>query len=196
MAISDTQKVDYLWKKIGYSAAKTQTKVASEESIPSPLQIRGDKIMTDADRIPATFTAALTDTSGIVQVYSTTVPLELPQTPVGSGLSARGYDTSAPANMTFTTGYQDWVSAEFNSTYFVRVFTHTVGSASTAVANGTELAAASSGYEWFFDYQAGVLHFIGTSIPPSVSGKSVYIVGARYTGTFGVTPSSINGGSF
>ena len=25
MAISDTQKVDYLWKKIGYAATKTDT---------------------------------------------------------------------------------------------------------------------------------------------------------------------------
>jgi hypothetical protein len=196
MAISDPQKVDYLWKKIGYSAAKTQTKSATEESIPSPLQIRGDKVMTQSASIPATLALANTDTSGIVTTYPTAAPLEMPQTPVGSGLTARGYDTSAPANMTFTTGLTDWISAEFGSTYFVRIFTHTAGSASTAVANGTELAAAASGYEWFFDYQAGVLHFIGTSIPASVSGKSVYIVGARYTGAFGVTPTSITGGTF
>jgi hypothetical protein len=196
MAISDPQKVDYLWKKIGYSAAKTQTKVASEESIPSPLQIRADKVMTDSLNIPATLSLAIADTTGVVTVYSTSSPLELPQTPVGSGLSARGYDTSAPANMTFTTGFQDWIAPEFGSTYFVRIFTHTAGSASTAVANGTELAAAANGFEWFFDYQAGVLHFIGTTIPPSVSGRSIYVVGARYTGNFGVVPTLINGGNF
>ena len=42
--------------------------------------------------------------------------------------------------------------------------------------------------EWFFDYQSGVLHFIGDNLPNGVnfSGKSVYIAGARYTGVFGV----------
>jgi hypothetical protein len=42
--------------------------------------------------------------------------------------------------------------------------------------------------EWFFDYQSGVLNFIGTNLPNGVNftGKSVYVAGARYTGTFGV----------
>ena len=42
--------------------------------------------------------------------------------------------------------------------------------------------------EWFFDYQAGTLHFIGTNLPNGVSftGKSVYISGGRYTGEFGI----------
>ena len=55
MAISDTQKVDYLWKKIGYAATKTDTVANKEgynEAIPSPLQIRGDKVMTDSGQIP------------------------------------------------------------------------------------------------------------------------------------------------
>jgi hypothetical protein len=62
------------------------------------------------------------------------------------------------------------------------------GNASTA---GTSLSAGGSGNndEWFFDYQAGLLHFIGTNLPNGVSftGKSVYISGARYTGGFGVS---------
>jgi hypothetical protein len=40
MAISDTQKIDYLWKKIGYAATKTDTaanKDATNEEIASPL---------------------------------------------------------------------------------------------------------------------------------------------------------------
>ena len=41
--------------------------------------------------------------------------------------------------------------------------------------------------EWFFDYQSGLLHFIGTNLPGiSFGGKSIYVSGARYTGTFGV----------
>ena len=40
MAITDAKKVDYLWKKIGYGATKTDTnaaKKAPNEAIASPL---------------------------------------------------------------------------------------------------------------------------------------------------------------
>ena len=67
MAITDTQKVDYLFKKVGFGATKTDinsVKGATNESIPSPLLIRGDKILGDAGRIPAVKPAT---TSGVVQ---------------------------------------------------------------------------------------------------------------------------------
>ena len=42
--------------------------------------------------------------------------------------------------------------------------------------------------EWFFDYQSGILHFIGENLPNGVdfSGKSIYISGARYSGPLGL----------
>ena len=57
---------------------------------------------------------------------------------------------------------------------------------------GTQLFQAGSGNddEWFFDYSSGVLNFNGVNIPSvigtGITGKSVYIVGARYIGPFGV----------
>ena len=195
MAITDIQKVDYLWKKLGYGRAKTDQgtdalKPATSESIPSPLMLRADKVMTDASSIPASLPAS---SAGVVTVYPSATPLELPNPKVGSGTSARGYDDSGSTNRTWTTGLTDWIPPEFGSTYAVKVYIHTLGSVSTAVASGTELTAAGSGNsdEWFFDYQAGVLHFIGTNLPNGISftGKSVYITGARYTGTFGVGSS-------
>jgi len=50
--------------------------------------------------------------------------------------------------------------------------------------------------EWFFDYQSGVLHFIGANLPNGISftGKSVYISGARYTGTIGLQNNTANTG--
>ena len=47
MAISDTQKVDLLYKKIAWAATKTDTnppKEAYNEANPSPLLIRGDTL--------------------------------------------------------------------------------------------------------------------------------------------------------
>ncbi len=195
MAITDIQKVDYLWKKLGYGRAKTDQggdayKPATSESIPSPLMLRADKVMTFASSIPASLPAS---SAGVVTVYTSATPLELPNPKVGSGTSARGYDDSGSTNRTWTTGLTDWIPPEFGSTYAVKVYIHTSGSVGAAVASGTELTAAGSGNsdEWFFDYQAGVLHFIGTNLPNGISftSKSIYITGARYTGTFGVGSS-------
>ena len=69
------------------------------------------------------------------------------------------------------------------------MYIHTSGDAAGATG-GDQVFATGSGNddEWFFDYQSGVLHFIGDNLPDGISftGKSVYISGARYTGTFGV----------
>ena len=69
MAITDSQKVDYLWKKIGYGMSKTDTnanKKAFEETISSPLLMRGDTIWHDSGSIPST---QPTTSSNIVAVY-------------------------------------------------------------------------------------------------------------------------------
>ena len=155
MAVTDIQKVDYLWKKLGYGRAKTDQggdayKPATSESIPSPLMLRADKVMTFASSIPTSLPAS---SAGVVTVYPSATPLELPNPKVGSGTSARGYDDSGSTNRTWTTGLTDWIPPEFGSTYAVKVYIHTLGAVGTAVASGTELTAAGSGNsdEWFFD---------------------------------------------
>jgi hypothetical protein len=179
MAISDTQKVDYLWKKIGYAATKTDTVANKEgynEAIPSPLQIRGDKVMTDSGQIPGTIPVANTS---IVSVYTTSLPIECTN------------DATASTNRTWKTNVTDWISPEFGSTYQVKVYVNLSNSAGNAASAGTQLFASGSGNndEWFFDYQSGVLNFIGTSLPSGVNftGKSVYVSGAEYIGGFGVS---------
>jgi hypothetical protein len=177
MAITDTQKVDYLWKKLGYAATKSDTnanKKAPNEAIASPLQLRADKVMKDASSIPSTQPAS---SAGVLTVYPTSGPIECT------------LDGTATANRTWKTRQTDWISPEFGSTYQVKVYIHTSSDAAGA-SGGDQVFATGSGNddEWFFDYQSGVLHFIGTNLPNGVSftGKSVYIAGARYSGTFGV----------
>jgi hypothetical protein len=178
MAITDTQKVDYLWKKLGYAATKTDTnanKKAPNEAIASPLQLRADKVMKDASSIPGTQPAS---SAGVVTVYPTSAPIECTA------------DNTATANRTWKTGQTDWISPEFGSTYQAKVYIHTSSDAGNAAGSGTQVFATGSGNddEWFFDYQSGVLHFIGDNLPNGVSftGKSVYIAASRYSGTFGV----------
>ena len=176
MAISETQKVDYLWKKLAYGLSKTDTnanKRATNESIASPLLLSGENVWSQSNLIPATIPGS---SSGVVTVYPTSSPDETTA------------DTSATTNRTWKTGLTDWISPEFGSTYLVKVYIHTAGQSGSAASSGTQVFGAGSGNddEWFFDYQSGILHFIGTNLPSGISGKSVYVSGARYTGIKGV----------
>ncbi len=188
MAITDAKKVDYLWKKLGYGATKTDTNAAKKgpnEAIASPLLLRGDKVWNQANGISATMPSSNTD---VVTVYLTTAPDECTE------------DNTATASRSWKTGLTDWIPPEFGSTYGVKVYIHTADNAGTAAASGTRVYAAGSGNndEFFFDYQSGVLHFIGTNLPNGVdfSGKSCYVSGARYTGTIGVTSLTAETGNF
>jgi hypothetical protein len=188
MAITDAKKVDYLWKKLGYGATKTDTNAAKggpNEAIASPLLLRGDKVWNQANGITAVMPGSNTD---VVTVYLTTAPDETAN------------DGTAAANRTWKTGLTDWIPPEFGATYGVKVYIHTASNVGTAAASGTRVYAAGSGNndEFFFDYQSGVLHFIGTNLPNGVSfsGKSCYVSGARYTGTIGVTSLTAETGNF
>jgi hypothetical protein len=187
MAITDAKKVDYLWKKIGYGATKTDTnanKLAPNEAIASPLLLRGDRTWNQASSIPAVLPGS---SAGVVTVYPTSNPNETTA------------DATATANRTWKTGLTDWIPPEFGSTYQVKVYIHTSGDAAGATG-GDQVFATGSGNndEWFFDYQSGVLHFIGANLPNGVdfTGKSVYIAGGRYTGTIGLQNNVANTGDF
>jgi hypothetical protein len=185
MAISDQQKLDYLWKKIGYGVAKTDTndnKRASNEAIGSPIVVRGDKIWTSSDQIPeiipssnTTYIAVYSDT------LSTTIQCE--------------EDTTSQTSRTWKTGLNNWIPVEFGATYQVQVFVDDPGQ-TDPMSGGTKLFATGSGNndEWYFDYSAGLLHFIGENVPSELtSGKVVYISGARYIGATGLTSDQASG---
>ena len=179
MAITDTQKVDYLFKKIGYSIAKTANstvKSPSNETISSPLVIRGDTIWQQGGTIPATQPGS---TTGYVTVYNDS----------SSNTVQCTADSTAPSNQTWKTNLTNWIDPSFGATYQVKIFLDTTGAVAPQ-STGTQLFPDGSGNndEWFFDYSAGVLNFIGTNLPSnSFTGKSIFVVGARYTGPVGVT---------
>lgn len=184
MAISDTQKVDWLWKKVGYGAAKTDNstaKSAINEGITSPLLLRGDKVWVDADQIPK----AKPDMSDdIVQIYDDSGRGNITVQAVEEATSTK--------SRTWKTNLTDWIPPEFGSTYLVKVYVDSFGTPNPQTT-GTQLfpTEGASNSEWFFDYQAGILNFIGDNLPDIVEGKSIYISGARYVGEVGVTKSKI-----
>ena len=188
MAVTDTQKVDFLWKKLGYGATKTDTnanKKAPNEAIASPLLLRADKVWQLASSIPTVLPGS---SSGVVTVHPTGTPIECVM------------DATATTNRTWKTQQINWIPTEIGSTYQVKVYVHTSGNVGTAAASGTQVFATGSGNndEWFFDYQSGVLHYVGTNLPNGVSfsGKSVYISGGRYTGALGVGSADVGAFTF
>ena len=189
MAINESQKVDWLWKKLGYGVAKTDVngvKAATNESIASPLLIRGDNIWQDSAAIPGT---KPTSSSTIVEIYD--------DSGNGSATIETTADATATPNRTWKTNSTDWISAEFGSTYLIKVYLDNAGAAAPQTT-GTQLFAAGSGNndEWYFDFQSGVLNFIGDNLPSGINGKKIYVVGARYIGNKGTNLSSANIANF
>lgn len=188
MAISDSAKVDLLYKKY-FGVAKTDTptnKSPSNESIASPSLLRGENVWQQSASIPTTAAAV----AGVVQAYQTTGRVEcVPDTtatPIGG------------VYPTWKTNLSNWIPSEFGATYFVKIYAETTGNANPTV--GTPLSDSGIGGvgEWNFDYQAGVLNFIGGTIPATLTaGKVIYVTGYRYIGTQGVSafPNGISIGN-
>lgn len=169
MSISDAQKVDLLYKKLAGGVSKTDvssSKSASSEIISSPLFVLGSHVWTQGDQIPETPPIS---TSGVVRVR------------VGVNAIACIPDATAATNRTWLTQVADWIPSSISSLYQVKVH------AGNPMSGGTRLFPDGSGNDdqWHFDYQAGVLNFIGQNIPSSVPGKIVYIEGYSYIGTKG-----------
>ncbi len=198
------QKVDYLFKKIGFSASKTgvaedQTsgfsgdtkKAPPNEAIPSPLVVPASSIWADTSYIPAT---PPTSSNGYVGVYSTATAYRMT------------VDTSVSNNRAFVARSTwsnhssaidgDWIDTQFGADYLIKVYKGdpSVGAPGVAYTNIT--AAGTGGGPddtWFFDYSSGVLNFNGADLDGQLVGihtDNVYIVGYRYLGTKGVQPAA------
>ena len=177
MAISDSQKVDLLYKKL-FGVAKTDlpaNKSPSNESIASPALLRGDNIWQEAANIPAT-AAAVTN---IVQAYQTTGRIE-----------CTADTTSTPISSVYPswkTNLTDWIPPEFGPTYFVKVYAELTGNANPTVGTPLSDSGIAGVGEWNFDYQSGVLNFIGGTIPAALTAsKVIYVTGYQYIGLKGI----------
>ena len=187
MAISDTQKVDLLYKKY-FGVTKTDlatNKGASNEAIASPALSRIDRLWTQATSIPATAAA----TTGIVQAYTG-----------ASAVQCTADNTTTPVSSVYPswkTGLTDWIPSEFGATYFVQVWVDSSG-VGNPTSTGTQIFDSGTGGtgEWNFDYASGVLNFIGGTIPAALtSSKVIYIVGYRYIGLKATNFSNISVGN-
>ena len=179
MTISQQQIVDYLYKKIGYGLAKTDTATAkspSNEGNASPLLSTAEGIWQASASIPATIP---TGNTTVVTLYNDSLLTSVQCTPD---------PTTATANETWRTNLIDWIPPQFGASYQVKLYAATSGVLNPQTV-GTQLFPDGSGNNdaWFFDYQAGIVNFADTNVPTALAGKTLYVVGARYTGGKGIS---------
>ncbi len=180
MAITDSQKVDLLWKKVGFSKAKTDTnasKKAPNEGNVSDLIVKTSMIWAQSDDIPGVIPSS---NSSIIHVYLDSV----------SGAKETTEDGTASNNRTWKTGTTNWIPPSFGATYQLKVYAAATGLAN-AQSSGTQLFETGSGNEdqWYFDYQSGILHFIGDNLPTDIgtaTSNVIYVAGAKYVGSTGI----------
>ena len=183
MAVTDSTKIDLLLKKLS-GVAKTDTagnKSPSNESISSPALNRGDTLWLNSFFIPSTAGTTL----GTVSEYLGTGRVKCTPDETSQRISG--------VYPTWKTGLTDWIPPEFDSTnlintYRVKVYYGADNLPNPADSGGTQIFADGSlGVgEWYFDYQAGILHFYGGSIPSGMTSSSyIYIYGYRYIGPKG-----------
>jgi len=187
VAASQEQKVDFLLKKIGYTASKTgiaedsslsgTKKAPFAEAIPSPIVTRADLIWAESNLISGTPPSSSTS---VIQVYSTSSAFRMTVDPTVSGnrtfISRQTYNDNNSDIVT------NWIDPSFGPDYIIKVYR------GNPASGGVQLSAAGAGSNdtWFFDYSSGVLNFNGSVVPSGVNSSNIYLVGYRYIGTFGV----------
>ena len=188
MAASTQQKVDFLLKKIGYTASKTglaedsslsgTKKAPFAEAVPSPLVIANASVWAESNLIPATPPG--TDSAQVKVYLSGTSGHRMTVDSTVSG--NRSYIAYSTYNDNTSAILGDWIDTQFGSSYIVKVYKGDPN------AGGTALSAAGSGSSdgWFFDYSSGILNFNDTNVPTGVTDTNIYIVAYRYIGKKGV----------
>jgi len=187
VAISQSQKVDFLLKKIGYTKTKTglsvdgtlsgTKKAGFAEALPSPLIIADTSVWTESGLIPTTPPGS---DSSQVKVYlagTSGLRLTLDSTVAGN----RAFIAYTTYNNTSSARLTNWIDTQFGDNYIIKVYKGDPNS------GGVQLSASGSGANdgWFFDYSAGVLNFNDTNVPSGVTGTNIYVVGYRYIGNTG-----------
>ena len=198
MAASTEQKLDYLLKKIGYTASKTglaedsslsgTKKAPFAEAIPSPLVTPSTTIWNESASIPTTPPGS--DTAQVRVYLKATSGHRMTVDSTVSG--SRAFIAYSTYNNTSTAILGDWIDPQFGDAYIIQVFRNDPSSGTEGV-DYFKLSAAGAGSNdtWFFDYSSGVLNFNGTVIPSGVTDNNIYVVGYRYIGVKGIATAGI-----
>jgi hypothetical protein len=162
MTISDSEKIDFLWKKVIYGVSKTANglvKSGSNEVVPSPTVTYSSDIWTQGSTIPATPPASNTST---VAVYYGANAIQLTANP------------TSPAGVSWLSNMTNFIPTTFGPSYLVQVYCGNPNS------GGVRQFPDTVGYEYVFDYVSGSLNF-DNGIPAAIT-NGVYIQAYQYIG--------------
>lgn len=180
MAINDSKKVDFLWKKVLFGVSNTSVngKQGYEEIYSSEIPTYANKIWTQAGNIA---TPAPEATTGIHEYYGIANAIECtPDPTVPNNRTWLATTTRGDIN----TLVGDWIPPTFDPSYLVQVYKGDPNNGGTPLIQGT------NDEEWVFDYVTGTLSFVN-NVPAGVndagSGNRIFIVGHRYVGSKGLT---------
>ncbi len=194
MSISDTNKLDYLWKKVIFGSSKTAdptVKFGSNENIPSPTFVTSDNIWNDYSHITAT--PPTSDTTWI-KAYTAGNRIRLT-----ADITSPLYQTYFACSLygDVTTRLKDFIQPTFGAGYVVQVY---IGDPNVGPA--ARIFPDTVGEEYIFDYVSGALNFASQSGLPgpkqatilpqgaqaqtvSVASNGLYIYAYRYIGSKG-----------
>ena len=179
MAISDTEKVDFLLKKVGYGLAKTDlgiNKSPDNETLSSPITISSANLWLDSiDPTPATAIAA-----GAVEALFVELVPDPTANVVGGIYRTWKLKSEDSAK-------NKWLSKAYGAYTFTVKVANSGAADESALTNASDIQQAGTGNNGFFiDYTAGTIHFPDSAIPAALTeGKSIYIIGYRYIGALG-----------
>lgn len=199
MAITATEFVDFLFKKLVFGVTKTAKaadKTGSNETIASPIVVFPENIWSEKALIPA---SAPTSDTAQVKVYSGATRIRATADPTAqpneTWLATTTFGTPASRLGAFIP------PAVGGSSYAARVFIGDPQGGSAA-----RIFPDTTNEEWVFDYSAGVLNF-PTNVPGTkaatigsgnvaISTHGIYLelyryIGATGAGGGGVDPSDL-----
>jgi len=216
MAISNDVTTNRLNKKINYGVARTEMDSVigpTGEAMGSPVFNPSNDLWINSDQLPASFLGTSVNTSDML-VYQYTSSASGAGTADGETVGVLELKAASGTDVTYGSGnyatyiactnrssaaatrLQDWIPfGFFGATYLTSFAVATEGyhltntNLSATAAYYSQIYPSSSGYEFYFDTDAGLLVFAGSSGPPSnlTAGRSIYLIkGARYQGPKGV----------
>ena len=218
MAIANDVLTNRTDKKINYGVTRTDFNANRDvvsEAIASPLPNPSHNLWINSDLIPNAESGGSPPTvnTSDIKVYkynasSSSVEGVLELTPDQEVLSTRTWLCMSTAGDLSSTRLKDWIRISYGGGYLTQfvVGPRSYGGNSGLGHGNHDLIGNSSytmifptqdGKEFYFDTEAGVLVFAGTSIPDNVtnSAYSVYMVnGYRYVGPQGIKNYSSGGG--
>ena len=185
MALDDSQKLEFLWRKVmfGFAATDTEHKDVSNETITSPLALYGHEIWSDSGAIPEVPPLGSTATVQ-VRVDAGSVSCVADPTVEGGKTWIAVADPEIAA--TGANRLRDWIPPSFGILYSLMVY------AGDPEAGGTLLYPQDEGVEWVFDYPSGVVHF-PNGVPAQALDAGIWVAGYRYAGSKGIASGAVTG---